>query len=133
MAQFLVLFRCLTFTTAAYSVVCSHFATGDQMVDRHLKIGPLELESAESFHGKLRGIAPGQGKELARGQEIAVVIKVRPSGYVPESVTVVSRITPFLFTARLKDEGDLERVAADPRIERIELSDDAAAMRRGKD
>lgn len=55
---------------------------------------------------------------LEGGQPVAVIVKVKEPGYVPEGFRVRSRIDACLFTADATPQG-LEAAEHDPRVESI--------------
>ena len=70
---------------------------------------------------KIRGKSQQALTHLSDQDEIAVVIKVKQADYVPAQVREVARVSPVLFTGRIRNEG-LAALEQDPNVISVEIS-----------
>jgi hypothetical protein len=77
-----------------------------------------ELPIAELEH---LDVTPVARKDSGGTSRVAVIVTVKEPGYLPPGVKLRARVDETMFTGELAAE-DEERVRADPRVERLEIS-----------
>ncbi|MDJ0947855.1 MAG: hypothetical protein QNJ94_02950 [Alphaproteobacteria bacterium] len=91
----------------------------DDDIARRKKLGRL-VEEPQRL-SKLRGASAGAFDTPSGDQTCTAIVKVGQDDYVPAGITPVSRISPTIFTARLR-AADIERLDSDPLVASVELS-----------
>lgn len=87
---------------------------------KKLKLNKMILSAQAST--KIRGKSAEDLTQWPDEKDIAIVIKVKQADYVPKQVQEIARVSPVLFTGRMK-KSTLSNLEKDPLVISVEISE----------